>query len=454
GATSSFTRVTIERVARSGIGVVGGTTELRDVVVDGASASLDDNTGGLHVLAAARVDATNLSVEGATTHGVLVAQRSELSATGLFVRDPRPRGSTTIDGARADGVMIVQGSTLTLARGVVARVDTEGLAVYDAGSSADVRALIVRDVSAKRAGLGEGQGLAARFGARLVASAVLVEDATWRGVLVDNASALTLTSAHVRRTRSSPLEVPGGTGVVVASGSRAVLSRVVIEDSTNGGLQVDSAEATVTDLRISRVALDPFATGIELEGDGVRARGSRLALTRALVEDVAATGVRTFPTVAAPLALDDLTIRRSGLGGLRMKGSAAPVIRRISIEDTAEYGISVIRDAGEFIDRQEITAEDVVVRNVVGPRSPCPTCAPGVGVWAIDTGSIRLRSFEISGCASAGVLVTDQATVALSEGRVHGNGVGVRATSAPFDPTTLLDRVVFEDNGAELELAW
>jgi hypothetical protein len=282
--------------------------------------------------------------------------------------------------------------------------------------------VVVRDTLGEEADGLFGNGLAAQEGARAEVSRALFERNRLDGVQALDGAYVSLTDVAVRDTQNGFMgAVPDvdphdprlyrGRGLLVEGGSRADVSRAVFERNMESGVVAMGDE---TDLALSDVVVRDTRCR---ESDGmlgeglVALYGARAVVDRAVFESNRTTNVAS-----------------------------------ISPGTTIQMTDVVVRDAFEFIDG-----------------------FGGTGIAAFGEAHVDATRFLVTGSALCGVQLVlggavdedgdvvpydDGGTMDLHEGEISGNAVcGINVQTEDFDVNRLIDRVVFRDNGVNLDMS-
>lgn len=87
-------------------------------------------------------------------------------------------------------------------------------------------------------------------------------------------------------------------------------------------------------------------------------------------------------------------------------------------------------------------------------RAPPPTAPPaGIALGTYLSGSASLERFRITQNAFIGVQIALDGELSLSDGEVAGNPIGANLQVPGYDIGRLSDRVLYRDNGTNLDAA-
>ncbi|RLB52842.1 MAG: hypothetical protein DRJ42_13720 [Deltaproteobacteria bacterium] len=189
-----------------------------------------------------------------------------------------------------------------------------------------------------------------------------------------------------------------GRAIVLGPGAALVANRIVIADARDLGILVSrDTTATVTDGSILRI-------GESLRGGFGRCvhgqLGAELSLTRVLLEDCTEAGVTTY-------------------------GGSVGTLRDVRVSRVRPTGCNPVDEA------------------CIG--------AAGIGLLALGGGALDAERFVIEEAALAGVIVVEGGDIDLRDGTIRANPIGVNVQDPTYDIGRVMDRMVFTDNGTNLD---
>ena len=249
---------------------------------------------------------------------------------------------------------------------------------------------------------------------------------------------------------SQPDELTGrfGAGEQVQLGGALALRRALVLRSWGFGVLAvdDRSLAGLEDVRVVEVA------GWRVDGErgtGIQiAEAARVELLRVHVERSHGMGLNA--ELRGVVAGSDLTIHdvrpRDANGaygrGMEIATEAALELERVWVREArniAVYGL----DPGTRVVLRELRVERTL-------RSGCFefSCNAGIadGVSAVLGADVDVRRFVVQDNAQFGVRVVNQSRLALRDGRVSRNAVGVQVITAQYDLGEVMRGVLYEDN--------
>jgi hypothetical protein len=409
----------------------GGTVELRRTVLeqnrdysvfaDGAGVRVvvdqvvirrgvsPDSGGGVAVGTAAQAELRRLRVEDVPGIGIFGRfAGTALVLADVVVRDVRPPDETPTQGI---GLTIGEGAVLAAERVQVERCVNVGVWAYGSGTQAGLTDFRIRDTATGSTG-DLGRGLAVELGAAVTAEWAVLERNHEAAVVVwEPGSTLRLERFVVRDTDARPLDDAFGFGIYVAGGAAMELRQGLVERSHEAGVVVLGGESVAT------------------------------------AEDVVVRETRGSPATG-------------GLGrGIDVSGGARLTLARALLERNRECGLLAL-DPGT-----RVVAEDLLVRETLERECAATTCVgfgAGSGLGALAGAYQEATRFALLGNALCGVQVamapmdappaSAGGEIDLHEGEVSGHPVGANVQTDGFDPTRLMDRVVFRENDRNLDM--
>jgi hypothetical protein len=407
--------VVLRRTGVAGLPIVqtrDGAIDIRDVTLRS-----DANDGFV-------ASSSNVAIRSAVFDGVGI---SILGGDATRVEDTRVSG-TVSDAFTMVG--ITGADTVEIARSAIMDTEINAVAILDGEAS-------LSDVSIASTG---GTGLQMTTTGSSSIERVVVED-TWElGLLLDGP--MTVSDLVVRGVRSD--EIAGG----LAAFRDAELHRVWIEDAGDVAASMTEGVFTVDDLLVYGGSEGGYQRGLEL-GNGARIVMSRVVM--ASINDLA------FLVYGEGTTL--------GLGDVRVEDVESDPVGRFGRCLHAQQGAAVTTDRTRFTRCREaaVTAShgasvrmrDAVVDHILPlgcTTADCPLAQAGIGFVALEgDGAIDVERFSISETALTGVQVIAGGGIDLRDGTIRNNPVGINVQVEGYDLARLMDRVVFEDNGMNLD---
>jgi hypothetical protein len=219
----------------------GSLLQVEDAVLRETARTIDGTGGhGLSVQNGGRVEALRVAVERNVEAGIVASGTgTTLVLLDAVVTDTLGRLE---DGLFGHGLEVQTGATAEATRLVLEGNRDVGLLVSGAGSRAELAHLVVRDTAAQSADGAAGRGLVVQQGATAVVRRGLFERNREVDVLVSYPDTrLELEDVAVRDTLASDCgwpECPGGIGIGAYHGAYFTASRFVVEDGVLCGVQL------------------------------------------------------------------------------------------------------------------------------------------------------------------------------------------------------------------------
>lgn len=269
GARLEVRRALVEASHESGVfgGGTGTVLVLSDVVVRDTLPQVSDGEygRGLSVFDSASLTAERLLVQDNRETGIGLIQTTA-TLRDVVVSRTSARDS---DGAYGRGLVVQNGSVVTLERASVSECSEAGVAVIGAGSRLTALDLDVSDIAS--APLGAGRGLAVQGGAtaeltrvRLARSREVGLFVSEEGSLVTGHDVLVLDTLQRDCTTDLCAAFEAGIGVGAYADAHATLSGFRVERAALVGLQL--ARGGTIDLSVGVVAGCPIGANIQTEG--------------------------------------------------------------------------------------------------------------------------------------------------------------------------------------------
>ncbi|MGF1469417.1 MAG: right-handed parallel beta-helix repeat-containing protein [Sandaracinaceae bacterium] len=454
GGRVELRRALLERNRDVGVSSLDGAEAiLEDVVVRDTQAGASGGPSGLglSVTFGARVELRRGLLERHRDAGVFVGHEgAEALLEDISIRETQAETA----GVDRLGLNVLDGGRVDVRRGVLERNRDVGVLVAGEGTEAVLEDLVVRDTQARESDGTFGRGLNVQSGARAELRRALLERNREVGVFVagEGTEAL-LEDVVVRETQPRRSDGASGSGLDVQRGARVELRRGLLERNRNLGVFVagQGAEAVLEDLvvRDSRARESDGASGRGLNVQG----GGRVELSRGLLErnrdlGLFVRGEGSRAVLEDVVVRDTQALESDGTGG---EGLSAQLGGRIELrlglrERNRSLGVLV---AGAALD-----AEDVVVRDTLGPacRPECDSGAPGVSLGTFVESEVRLRRFELAAAEVCGLLVGHDGVrpggggLRLSDGLVRDHPVAVCLQDPAFPLALLQQGVRYADN--------
>lgn len=443
GASLTARHVVLEGNERSGIQAIDRMTRLvlDDVVVRGTRP--DPATGtfgqGVAIGTGATAQLTDVELRGNGETGLFVNQAgAQATLTRVVIADTKVRAST---GRLGWGVAVQSGGALTATQVVIDESRGVGLLVAQAGSSATLSDVFIRNVASSTDNAGERFG----FGASAQQGSL-----TWRGGgvqdveggLIDvqgGAGVATLERLTLRRTRAG---LAPRFGVETRTFATASLTNVLLEDVASSG---------VLALERSSVSLDGVAVD-GVEGVGVRAQGGRVSGTAVAVRGH--TGAGALASFQGTVTLEKCSLGEArGLGG----GDAGSNDLGLGASASQDGGLSldacVLRDnvtAGIYVRDQGSTA--IITRTEVSDTRLDANGEFGQGLIVEKGAKVTVEDAAFLRNHTAGLQVADpRSSLTATHVSVVGtlplaSGQRGRGANVAFDATATLSASAFVDN--------
>lgn len=266
-------------------------------------------------------------------------------------------------------------------------------------------------------------------------------------VIVDDASALSLTDVVMRSSGAAPAPRFGINGL---NGGSIELTRVWLEGGSalSVGVGDPGSRLALEDVVISEMRPAPGGgEGHAIEVD----TGATARLTRTWVSGAGGLGL-LVTGAGAEVTAEDLTVLRTasaptGIFGraLQIQLGAVATTTRARFAGNREATVVVARGGSRW------TATDVVIEDTM-ERACAPGCDPGgIGVSVLDRGAVELERFRVRRGALVGVQVAFDGSLSLVDGEIADNPVGANVQVPGYDLGRLMERVLYRDNGVNLE---
>jgi hypothetical protein len=432
---------------RPGVTIVGGSLELRDVVIDGAQSA-----------------------------GIAVLGGRLIGSTGVV------RG-TRVGFLRGHGIQIENAASVTLDRWVLdANLESQVRVESDA-------TVTLRDTAVIRMAPAVGLAFAAIDAvtrAQVTLERVAIEENPARGVLVNGpGTAVVMRDSVVRDTTLNPMR-EAGEGVAALNGAMATLERVGVERSVNAGiLLMTSSTGSLTDVVVRETAVgDDGLRGVGLWCEACTIDGTRVWLTAnhalgALLRGTAmdATLVDFGVTDTQPQTAGDfgfgiqihggahvtitraLFARNRAVGVSIAQAATRAMLTDVRIEDTAGHGLEVKLGATVEVHGAAIEGSDVVGVLAGGADTAVTlenvrvagTRGLGYGASSLEDAHLTFTGFELVSNVRLGMQVASGGTADLHMGVIADSPAAFNVQTAGFDAMRLRDGVTLTAVGVDLD---
>ena len=459
GSTLIAERIWIED--ESGIGAVGeGSTAIaRDMTVRAPASS---PLGGWAVVVdrAATATVTGLDVSG-TAGGGVFAPGSRLQISSARIR---------ANAAGLTSLFILEGA---LELRSVLIDDEPGDAIFAATDSV----LIAQDVTIRRS----GRGVTTLEPSDVQLSRVRIADSVESGMFLFGGEA-TLEDVMVDGLTG---RIPGEVAIAISGGATVAVSRLSLTNLVGDGLWVlFGSRVTAQDVRIdSMEAIERVEHGVFVGANAF------LQVERLSVRDYIVGAQFDAPAIAHDVAISGFA---SGSSNMAIGGKGDIQLLRARITDRTGFGVLsygegtfqvedlVIDNVEPFadfsvgvaaIENSELTGRRLkltkmrtagvlaggsgraIVRDltILDPREPdcsetvCGIAGAASGVYVQDDGLVDLEQFELSGFATAG-LVVNGGGIDARLGIVSDSGFGLLVVEGEYDPERASEGVLYRGN--------
>ncbi len=423
--------------------VTGARIVVRDTQGDGLGL-------GLHVQLG-RAELQQVLIERARLMGLSVLGAPLVSVTDLAVLDTH-EGTTKELGV---GVTVGGGGIAELDRAVIESSRAAGAFLSDRASTLRATDAIVRDTIPEVASGEGGFGVSVLGAGTVELERVLVERNETSGIGLADGGLAVLRDVLVRDTRSRRLDGIAGVGIGVTSWSELDAERVAVVRNRASGVTVGNEGTT------ARLA-DLIVTGtVAQDVDGEAGYGlsvgetASVVLERALFDHNTTAGIYGFS--AGVLEATDLTVRdtrehSSGIlgRGLTLQDAARAQILRGVFRGNREATVFAAGD-GTSIVLEDAVVEDTLERACVDWEDGCAEAGAGAGIVSLLGASVDVSRFQVRRNAICGVQIARDGLLALHDGEISDNPIGANVQVEGFDFALLQDRVLFHDNGRNLD---
>lgn len=291
--------VVVERATSMAVAVLGAELVLEDAALTDSRAQPRNGRlgGGLEAIGGADV----------TLRRVVIADNRDL---GIYLHEPGTRllvedsiigntASRTLDAGGGNGVWLVEGTSATLRRSLIADSHEVAVLASDADTAISLEDVVIRDTAARGDGWG-GSALAVQDGATANATRVLTERNVSTGVSVTDGSVLHLSDLIIRATQSQPSDGKFGTGLQIQGNATVEGARLLIADCAQAGVTAIASMVALTDVEVSDVLERACAASGSCPGLGI--------------------GDGIISADDASLTIDGFIVRRSARVGVHVGG--------------------------------------------------------------------------------------------------------------------------------------
>ncbi len=296
-----------------------------------------------------------------TTRLGVIVEEGRAVLRNVVVRDINPDR----DGTSGRGLIVQAGGTVELERGVFERNRDTSISAYGAGTSVVARDVAVRDTLSRASDQTWGNGLHVQDGAHVELTRAVIEESREAGIQVMlSGASLDLVDVVVRDSLGSDLDDDDGRGIGVELGARARLTRCVFERNRKYGVFVINPETALemTDVvvRDTRHWLREDSVGLGLAVYG----GGRCTATRSLIARNELMGA-LVEGEGSMLALTDVIVsgtrprEMNGDGGRGLfvtAGGQVDIVRAL-FDGNSEISI-VVESAGSHLLMTDATVRD------------------------------------------------------------------------------------------------
>jgi hypothetical protein len=440
GVTLEAAGLVLEGNAALGMLAIGRNIKARieDAVIRG------NGSDGAQISQGASVEMQRVRLENNSSTGVVVTG----DGTSATIENARVSGN----GERAASILDGAGATLKLA--LLERNQATALLVGNQLGTQQA-SLTLEDVTILDH---PGSGLLVQFGGGAELSRVIIERAQTAGIaILEAGSTAVLSDVVIRDTVNRATDGDPGRGLEVRLQAHAEGSRLLLERNRDHGIFVESAgtSAAFSDLVIrdteTRQQDDQYGRGLEAEG------GAEVTVERALFERnrevaVMAGGAGTH------LSLTDVEVRdtrgagggiATGGDGLLLSSGARGVLTRALFVRNREVAIAVF-EPGTELQATDLVIADTLVRECAQDR--CAGFAAGIGLGAYLGSHMDMRRFSVLRSAMCGVQLGGAeeeylaGAVDLHDGEVADNPIGANVQDPGFDLDRLSDNVIYRNN--------
>jgi len=463
GAQVTCRRALFDQNRDSGImaGLSGTRLVLEDTTVsDTRGLESDDANGlGLQIQTGAEVTVTRGSFSGNRFEGIGV-NGSTLVLDQVTVSGTVGRDSDQLGGI---GLFAYNGSRVTLTGGLFENNRTVGVFVSDAGTTADLFDLTVRDTQSEQSSQDHGRGLEVQEGARAGCTRCRLERNRYAGIAAFHAgTVLELTDVSVLDTRGRSLDLSDGYGMLIHPGTETTITRGLFEGNHTLGIFVVGPDVslTATDLIVRETRSQEsdlsFGRGLEIH-HAAQVTMNRAVFARNREAAIFAYHAGAYLQIEDLIVLDtqaaeaDLLLGR----GLVLGGRAQASITRGLFQQNRELGIALYDSASLTLDQVSIRQTLERECSLLPPQDErnCIGAAVGSGLMVYQSSTAALSGVEISDSAMAGLQIVSQGHVSGQGLTLRSNPIGVNIQDPlpDYDFFEEVSDLVMEDNAINFD---
>lgn len=363
-----------------------------------------DGGGPVVVVSAGETRLADLRI-GQAMAGVLVGEGGALAMEGVEVHDVAGDGVHAEPGTiTAERLRVARAGADGLEARRAGSITVSGLEIVDSGAStAFDRAAVGANLAGARVVIADAvidgygnDGLAARDQASITARRTVIERATRAGAHAARHSELTLSDLVVRATRSLPSGLDGE-GLSITAGSSATLTRVLVEDCADAGIEVyhPGTAVTASDLLVRDIRPEVLGT----EGYGIHLSYAGATFARVAIHRTSDSGIFAWGD-GTRFGATDVSVAQIAANGIWLAYALTATLERASLSETR--GLRILHGA-------EVSAEGVAIGELA---------AGGRGV-DITGGALELTGGFIEGSTAGAISVTESRT----KGRLYSGSI-------------------------------
>ena len=439
--------VAIEGAATAGIAMIGGSLEASRVSIRDTRTDADGRLGrGLSFESGTHAQVDTIVIEGSHDNGIGAGRDVVIEGRVIAVRDTSPNGA----GRFGSAIGLYERSSAMLREVAIERA-SEGGVIVDEGSELTLEDAVVRDVVSE-ASMANGRGVFVRASTARVRR-TLIERASGAAIYATDHATLELSDVVCASTRLSG-DFAAGLGVI--DGTVATVDRFAVLDAAWMGIVTLANDASLD-------ARDVIVRRVEIAqnlGEGIVAgETAHVSITRLGIEDAHALGAMAYGA-GTTMSLTDARIHRvlettvHGVGrGVEADVGATITLVRAVIDDVVDTGVVSF---GMLEPGTHVSLEDVRITNVRErscARSTCPTEGGGSGVAAVFGGVITARGLEVIGAPLCGVQVAEGGSLDLESGTIRESSIGACVQIEGYDLARVVEGVEYRDNERNVESA-
>ncbi len=443
GACAEQTHLTLTTPgsALATVTVHGTDATVRDLSISGAAPGLVVDMDSTAMI-------EGVAIEQATTVGLDVQMGSSATIDDLVVRDTQ---IDPTDHVQAWGISVDTGSTAVASRVAVERCGYGGIGVDSAGASLTLTNAVVRDTMPTDPVHLNGFGLLAAESATLTLDSVVVERATWDGLLTAASGRIDGTSVLVRDTQATAGENNPGYGLQAQHSSTVHLERSRLTQN-----QFAEASAFGPDSNVELVDSIVEDTALNMAGNGglgvAATGGGSASLTRVLVRR-ATFGALLGTDPESRFVLTDVSVKdtrrvpadNSGGDALYLNGGASATIARLLIDGAWDQGLA---DIGAGM----LSGTDLAIRNIGPASSAGGATGLGFGINANLGAQVDLTRVSIVHATGWGILAGGSAMTSVTLHDLRIDSTDPVATDFPYADLTRLGRGLEVQYGATVDV--